>query len=164
MKKLVLVRHGKSSWEEEVSDKHRALTKRGIKDANLVSGEFRKYLPDNFIVWSSTAVRAGNTAVVFVKNIAYPVNEIVFKDELYTFNVNQLAEVIRSAKINHDCIILFAHNSAITDFVNKFGDVFIENVPTAGLVEIEFEADSWKDIKNGKTKLTLFPKDLKESK
>jgi hypothetical protein len=27
----------------------------------------------------------------------------------------------------------FGHNAAITDFVNKFGDVLIENVPTSEL-------------------------------
>jgi hypothetical protein len=50
---------------------------------------------------------------------------------------------------------------AITNFVNKFGDVFIENVPTSGFVSLQFDADSWNAINKGKTHKTIFPKDLK---
>ena len=39
MKKLILVRHGKSSWEYSVSDRDRPLSERGINDALLVSGK-----------------------------------------------------------------------------------------------------------------------------
>jgi phosphohistidine phosphatase len=48
-------------------------------------------------------------------------------------------------------VFLFGHNNAITDFVNKFGDLFIPNVPTAGWVTIEFEAENWASITKGKT-------------
>ena len=58
-------------------------------------------------------------------------------------------------------VLIFGHNSAITDFVNKFGDVYIDNVPTSGLVCINFEINNWKDLKKGKTVTTLFPKELK---
>jgi len=35
-------------------------------------------------------------------------------------------------------------------------------VPTCGLVWIQFEIDSWKDVEKGKTKLFLSPKNLKK--
>jgi phosphohistidine phosphatase len=46
----------------------------------------------------------------------------------------------------------FGHNAAITNFVNIFGDVSIENVPTSGFVSIEFDTENWIEIKKGKTK------------
>ena len=161
MKQLILVRHAKSSWKESVEDKARSLAERGIRDADLVSSKIVKYLPKTFVVLCSSAKRAVETAMIFVQNIAFPIESIVFKDELYTFDADELEEVIKTFNNDYDCVILFGHNAAITDFVNKFGDVFIENVPTSGVVSIEFDIDSWKDIKKGKTKRKLFPKDLK---
>jgi phosphohistidine phosphatase len=42
--------------------------------------------------------------------------------------------------------------------VNQFGDEYIENVPTCGVVGIQFNEEHWKDIKKGKTILKEFPK------
>jgi phosphohistidine phosphatase len=52
----------------------------------------------------------------------------------------------------------FGHNAAITNFVNIFGDVSIENVPTSGFVSIEFDTENWIEIKKGKTKKIIVPK------
>ena len=57
--------------------------------------------------------------------------------------------------------MLFGHNYAITAFVNTYGDKYIDNVPTSGLVAIEFDMDHWNELKPGKTLITLFPRDLK---
>ena len=65
--------------------------------------------------------------------------------------------------LNNDLenVILFGHNEAITNFVNKFGDIFIKNVPTSGLVWIKFDCLEWKLLKKGKTQKVVFPRDLK---
>ena len=39
---------------------------------------------------------------------------------------------------------------------------FIDNLPTSGLVVINFDVQSWTDITRGKTELTIFPRDLKQ--
>jgi phosphohistidine phosphatase len=45
--------------------------------------------------------------------------------------------------------------------VNKFGSIHVDNVPTCGVVGIQFDTNHWKDIKSGKTFLTEFPKNYK---
>jgi hypothetical protein len=57
-------------------------------------------------------------------------------------------------------LILFGHNEAITNFVNKFGGEYIFNVPTSGLVFIEFEIDNWDNINQGKIIKKIFPKEI----
>jgi phosphohistidine phosphatase len=89
------------------------------------------------------------------------VNEIIVKKDLYTFDENQLEKVIKSLNNDVENVILFGHNAAITNFVNKFGDGFIENVPTSGLVWIKFNCKEWKLLKKGTTQTVLFPRDLK---
>lgn len=161
MKNLILIRHAKSSWEAPLKDFDRPLMKKGILDAHEVSSNISKFLPKTYIMWSSTAARASETALIFAQNISYPIESIVYKDDLYTFDDKQLEKIIKSCDNSFESVILFGHNEAITNFVNKFGDVFIENVPTSGFVSLQFNVDSWNTINKGKTHKTIFPKDLK---
>ena len=161
MKNLILVRHAKSSWETPLKDRDRPLSKNGLQAAHLVSSYVSKYLPKTYLFWTSVAERASQTALIFAQNLSYPIESIIYKEELYTFDENQLAKVIKSCKNEFDSVILFGHNGAITNFVNKFGDVFIENVPTSGFVSLQFDVDDWSAIAKGKTLKVIVPKDLK---
>ncbi len=161
MKNLILVRHAKSSWATPTKDVDRPLIQRGILDAHLVSSRIMSYIPKTFLFWTSTAKRASDTALIFAQNISFPIENIVYKDDLYTFDENQLEKVIKSCNNLYESVILFGHNEAITNFVNKFGDSFIPNVPTSGLVSLQFETDDWSKIDKGKTQKIVFPKDLK---
>ena len=70
-------------------------------------------------------------------------------------------QIIKKCKNEHDSLILFGHNEAITNFVNKFGDIYIDNVPTSGLVALQFDSDDWENLGKGKTITTLFPSQFK---
>lgn len=161
MKNLILIRHAKSSWDEPISDKDRGLNERGKNDAALVALDSCNLLNDKFVLFSSNARRALETATIFAANYSFPLNEIIIEEDLYTFDENQLEKVIKS--LNNDLVnvILFGHNAATTNFVNKFGDIFIENVPTSGLVWIKFDSVEWKLLKKGKIQKVVFPRDLK---
>ena len=161
MKNLILIRHAKSSWEAPLKDIDRPLEQRGIKEAHLVAANCIKYIPSVFVMLSSTAKRASETALIFAQTILYPVESIIFKEELYTFDENQLEKVIKSSNNVFENIILFGHNEAITNFVNKFGDIFVDNVRTSGFVSLEFDIDNWKNISKGKIKKIIFPKKIK---
>jgi len=157
----MLVRHAKSSWDAPLRDFDRPLTSNGIHDAHLVSSEISKHIPKMYLLWSSPAKRAVETAVIFAQNISFPVESIVFKEELYTFDGKKLEEIIKSCPDVYDNLIVFGHNEAITNFVNKFGNIFVDNVSTSGFVKIIFENTSWNNIENGITKKVIFPRDLK---
>lgn len=162
MKNLILIRHAKSSWEAPLEDKDRPLSKRGINDAHLVASEIEDHLPKSYIVWSSTAKRAKNTAYIFAENLSIPLETIIFKDDLYTFDAKSLEDVIKSCNNQFDNLILFGHNDAITNFVNTFGNHAVENVPTAGFVSLSFQQNDWKDIRKGTIEKVLFPSELKK--
>jgi len=161
MKNLILIRHAKSSWKAPLKDIDRPLDQRGITDAHLVAANCINRIPSPFVIWSSPAKRASETAIIFAQNILYPIESIVFKEELYTFDEIQLEKIVKSCSNDFENVILFGHNEAITNFVNKFGDLYIGHVPTAGFVWLQFDTTSWRDINKGKTKKTIFPKNLK---
>jgi phosphohistidine phosphatase len=112
-------------------------------------------------LWSSSAKRAAETALIFAQNISFPIESIHFKDELYTFDELKLEKVVKSCPNSYDNLILFGHNEAVTNFVNKFGNIFIDNVSTSGFVSLAFETNDWNNLENGKTLKVIFPKDLK---
>ena len=161
MKKLVLIRHAKSSWKHNVIDHERPLNERGLEDANLVSKAFKAegITPD--LVLSSDAYRAKNTAEIFISNLNIPQEIVEFNHSLYDFSGELLLEVVKSCAKSIDCLMVFGHNHAITDFVNTFGSVHIDNVPTSGVVVLDLDIEDWTAIKPGVTFKTISPKDLK---
>ncbi len=160
MKSLILVRHAKSSWDFPVIDKERPLIESGIKNIKKVGQKAIEFLPDNYEIWSSTAVRATKTALLFCESAVIDQKRIIFKDSLYTFDGQKLESEIKKCNNNIENLILFGHNEAITNFVNKFGNKFIMNVPTAGFVYIQFEQNTWENINKGKTIKAIFPKEI----
>lgn len=161
MKKITLVRHAKSSWKFNVIDHERPLNKRGENDAHLVSNWFHKFGIDVDMVFSSDAVRAKTTANIFITNLKIDQNIVSFEHDLYDFSGANLVRFIKSCDDAIDNLMIFGHNHAITAFVNTFGDMAIDNVPTCGVVILHFNIDSWKKLSQGKTIKTVFPKNLK---
>ncbi|HXJ98507.1 MAG TPA: phosphoglycerate mutase family protein [Gelidibacter sp.] len=161
MKTIVLIRHAKSSWDENVGDIKRSLSSRGFSDANLVSKAFKTYhfYPD--AVYSSPANRALTTCTIFMENLGLPTNKLFVEDVLYDFGGNQVRRFINSLDDHFDKIMIFGHNHAFTSLANSFGDVYIDNLPTSGLAMIDFDNDHWKDLSHGKTRIVLTPKDFK---
>jgi phosphohistidine phosphatase len=159
MKYLILIRHGKSSWDEPVHDSLRQLTTKGIQNSIKIANQTTHLIYPKTEIWSSFASRAVQTAKLFVETWNLPIDSIQIKKELYTFDGYQLEEIVKSISNNCENAILFGHNNAITDFVNKFGDIFIDNVPTSGFVSLTFDSNSWSSITKGKTNAILVPRD-----
>lgn len=162
MKKLILVRHGKSSWEYSVSDKDRPLLERGINDAILVSDEFAEQAIEIDAVYSSPANRALHTCAIFLRQLYLPFNKLEVLHELYDFSGNEVLNVLKNLNNDINSVLIFGHNHAFTHIVNSLGNSYIDNVPTAGLVELNFNIDSWSQIAKGTTQQTIFPKQLRE--
>lgn len=161
MKNLIIIRHAKSDHTTQLKDIDRPINDRGIEDAILVATDFLNFIPEKFVIYCSSAKRTKETAIIFANTILYPVSSIIYYDNLYTFDENSFANVIKSFDNGLDNVILFGHNNAISDFVNKFGDIYIENVPTAGLIWLQFHTVDWNELNKGKIKKTIFPRNLK---
>lgn len=158
MKKLILIRHAKSSWDISCRDIDRPLLNVGIERAIKVAKKTKLLVNADYYFTSSPATRAFETAKIFLAQWNIPISNCVQISELYTFDVDSLKEIVKSYPNSQENVIIFGHNDAITEFVNKFGDEKIINVPTAGFVEIVFDSNDWKSIKKGTTNTVIFPK------
>ena len=162
MKQLILMRHGKSSWDYDVSDKDRPLQERGINDAHKVSKTFGLHAPKIDFIFSSPANRALHTSMIFVRNLEYDLSNFRVNHMLYDFSGNSVEQFVQQLDNAMDTVALFGHNNAFTSLANTWGDQYIDNVPTAGLVHITFGVDDWAKIAEGTTKQMVFPKHLKK--
>ncbi|MFD0976980.1 SixA phosphatase family protein [Salinimicrobium gaetbulicola] len=162
MKKLILVRHGKSSWDNDLPDDERPLKKRAYKDADFVISAFKSHWKDEVLTLkSSYAVRALTTANIFKDQLEIANQDFEINEDLYTFDGKQLLKTISGVDDSINNLMVFGHNPAMTSVANSLGSQHFKNIPTTGLVLIEFQTDSWNNLKDGKTILYLFPKNLR---
>jgi phosphohistidine phosphatase len=157
MRTLYLVRHAKSSWKHpELSDSERPLNKRGKRDAPEMGKllEARNEIPELMI--SSPAKRAFSTARRFAKKLKYPRTKIVKKKQLYMGSSEDFIDTISRAENKFKSLMIFAHNPGITEFANEMSGESINNIPTSGVVRIDFDIEDWKDIGGAKGQLKFF--------
>ena len=144
MKTLTLVRHAKSSWKNpSLRDRERPLNKRGERDApkmgkRIVAAGIRPSL-----IISSPATRAWTTAKAVAAEIGYPHEFLQREDDLYLASLDRLLDVVAAQDPGFNNLMLFGHNPGLTDFANYLCPGLTDNVPTAGVVCVEFEADDW---------------------
>ena len=165
MKQLIFVRHAKSDWGNEfLKDIDRPLNDRGYTDAYYLSDWFLKSkpLPDQII--ASTATRAMNTALIFARAFEFNMSCFTVEKEIYESSVERLISIVREQNDAKNRIMLFGHNPAFTNICNELSeDLFFDNVPTCGMVALNFEISSWSalDKKKGKLDFYQFPKEFK---
>ena len=160
MKTIIFIRHAKSSWEYQLPDEKRPLNKRGLFDAEFMSSlDIVKSLQPE-AVFCSTAKRTRETCRFFLKNAIPPETEVHYSDQLYDFSGSALEAFIHSMDSNLSNVFIFGHNHALTAIVNAKGDQYIENIPTCGIVKINFKINNWSDCSKGVVEFKLFPKNL----
>jgi phosphohistidine phosphatase len=161
MKTLYLIRHAKSSWDyPELTDFERPLNKRGKRDAPYMGQLLADMKVKPELIISSPALRAYYTARIIAGRIGYPFDEIETAESIYKSDAGELIELIQLVEDEYNSLMLFGHNPALTQTSNYLSDKHLDNIPTCGIVCIEFKTETWKEIKpdNGKFVFFEYPK------
>jgi phosphohistidine phosphatase len=147
---LHLVRHGKSSWEySQTADIDRPLTERGIENATAMAKRFFAGYPIPDVIYTSPAIRALHTAVIFARNLHLPFSCIRISENIYTSDEEGLLDLIRDLPPLYKRLMFFGHNPTFTDLANHFLRQKIDNLPTAGMVSMAFNAPDWNAVSPG---------------
>jgi len=157
MNTLFLIRHAKSSWKDvTIHDHDRPLNKRGKENAPRMGDRLKKRLIMPDLIFSSTALRAKATANCIGKKINFPIIKITFLRELYHASPNRLFDCISQAPDQADSIMFFGHNPGLTELAVNQWNIPILNLPTCGILKIQFKSDSWKLVGKERISLTTF--------
>ena len=147
MKNLYLTRHAKSSWSNPgLGDIDRPLNGRGKKAAPLMGKLIVDKGEKPELLISSPANRAFSTAKVFASAMGLHETDVLIKDTIYGAGVHQLLNLVQDVDDLYNSIMLFGHNPTFTSFGNMVSGENIMNIVTCGVVRIDFEFSSWKNI------------------
>ena len=150
MKYLYLIRHAKSSWKfPDLSDIDRPLNKRGNRDAPFMGNLLKGLGVQPDLIISSPAKRALTTAQVIAEKVEFDQDKIIVENSVYEASVIDLMRIIKGFDDQYDRVFLFGHNPGLTEFSNFISDMNITNIPTCGIVKIEFKVNSWLELEEG---------------
>ncbi|NBO21173.1 MAG: histidine phosphatase family protein [Rhodobacteraceae bacterium] len=152
MKRLILTRHAKSSWDDPgLADHDRPLNERG-KLASAQLGDWlssRGYIPDEVLcsdslrtrkTWSGIAPALPGTVILHIK------------PALYHAGPDVMLAVLRHATA--DCVMMIGHNPGISDFADRLVAHAPKNpefarYPTGATLVADFTLNAWADLAYG---------------
>ncbi len=146
-RQLYIIRHGKSSWDNEgLDDIDRPLNDRGLRSAGKMAERLmaKGLIPD--LIYSSPANRALNTALIMQRTWGLDPSRLEIFDDLYMAYLEEISDVVEKAPDQVESLAIFGHNPSFTMYANKFLRVPLDNLPTAGVVVVTLESDSWKRL------------------
>lgn len=149
MKRLLIIRHAKSSWDyPELSDFDRPLNKRGKRDLPDMANRLAKkqYKIDLFL--SSPAKRALKTAIGHAQALGLSAPPIVEEHRLYHASSTSIRSLISEIDNSIDSLAIFGHNPGFTDLINELSDLDLWNLPTCAICIIDLPIQSWNEIKS----------------
>lgn len=159
MKTILLNRHAKSDWNNiDLTDFERPLNNRGERDApEMAERLLEKNIKIDKII-TSPAIRAISTARVFAEKLE--INEIQEEKDIYHSGEITIKKLVNELPDNINTVLFFGHNPDFTSLARYFSGELFANVPTCGIVCIDFDINTWKKIhqKNGKVRFFDFPK------
>jgi len=150
MKRLLLMRHAKSSWKEPgISDHDQPLGKQGKGDAPWMGALLveKGLVPD--LIISSTAKRAHDTARLVAEACGYE-QAILLERELYLAPPGAYFQVLRSVEEEFQTVLMVGHNPGVEQTLAVLtGEV--DHFPTAAVAVVEVAGIKWREIGAGST-------------
>ena len=145
MKKLLVMRHAKSSWQEPgLSDYERPLNNRGRKAAPRMG----KLLVDEdsvpHVILNSSATRARQTSELLKEAMGFS-GQSDEEDSFYLAAPQAYIDRLRCLDDDLECAMVIGHNPGLEDLVIQLtGESCV--MPTAAIAVIQLDIDRWFDL------------------
>ncbi len=157
-KLLLICRHAKSSWQDHtLGDVDRPLNKRGQRDAPEMGRRLHQRGLHLELIIASHAVRARTTAGLYAEQLGYPQELVRIEPALYAATTRALLTLLQQLDSGLVQVMIVGHNPEFTALANLLGsNVAIDNLPTGGVVALEFAVASWAELAPGAGQLLFF--------
>lgn len=174
MKRLLLMRHAKSSWEDpDMPDEERPLNERGRAAAQTMAKwlDGRGDVPD--VVITSSAARSKETwerikAALGVKNA-----EVIVQDSLYSSGPSAMLKALGRVPDKAERVLMIGHQPVVSSFARKLANGHTPSAcaraykkfPTGAIAVIDLPAEHWDDVEFGNADFKRFamPKELADA-
>jgi phosphohistidine phosphatase len=144
LKTLLLLRHGKSSWDTPLPDHDRPLRKRGRRAAEAV-GAFleREGLAPDWL-WTSTATRALDTARLVASAAALDI-EPEATERLYGADAGDILSIVATTPDSADTVLVVGHNPGLGELAGALAGRDV-HLTTCGLAVLELDVEEWAEV------------------
>ena len=155
-KKLYLLRHAHSIERQQVhEDKDRFVSPAGIEEAKIIGKYLQREQVTFDAVIASSAVRAHGTALLIINEVN-TLHQPVLIDTLYDSTTRAYFDVVTNLDDKWNKVLLVGHNPLVTYLAEYLTRNAIGDMATCGLVAINFEIDSWKEMSEGTGRLESY--------
>jgi phosphohistidine phosphatase len=165
-RRLLLIRHAKSSWDEpSLPDRNRPLAKRGRKAAERIGVHLRREGVRPDVVLCSPSTRTRET----LELLRFRRADISFPSELYGASAHELLENVSAVGDDAELVAVIGHNPGMQDLAVQLagndavaGAVRLrERFPTCAVATFDIEG-TWRDLTPERSRLASFvvPRDL----
>ena len=167
MKRLHLLRHAKSSWDDAGLDDHeRPLAPRGRRAADQIARWLSESDVRPQLVLCSTALRTRQTLERVHEALGSP--EVGYLSGLYHAPGEALLARIRALPETLDEVLFVGHNPGLADLALGLGAESAERrrieakLPTGALVSFELDVAEWADVtpESGRIVDVVLPREL----
>ncbi|MBT9290619.1 SixA phosphatase family protein [Prosthecodimorpha staleyi] len=170
MPRLMLLRHAKSSWDDDrAEDFERPLNTRGRRAAPLMGRHMATHQLQPQRIVCSSARRTRETLAGLLPYLDEDM-ELRLTRDLYETSEDRYLDVLRAQGGASRNLLLIGHNPALQDLAltligqgnPSLTDDIREKFPTAALAVIDFEARRWVDVepKSGRIVAFFRPREL----
>jgi phosphohistidine phosphatase len=161
MKRLSLLRHAKSGWDDPaLADFDRPLNARGREAARAMGRAMRELGLSYDRVVASPAARAAGTIEELGES--YGPLDPAWDERLYLAAPDRLLEIVRATGDAYGSLLLVGHNPGIERLAlllsrgGPLHDSVALKYPTGALAEIDFPVECWRDVAEGEGTLVRF--------
>jgi phosphohistidine phosphatase len=149
-RRLLVVRHAKSAWPDDVPDAERPLNARGRGDAPAAGRWIRDRVGHVDAVVCSPAVRTRQTWRLIAAELDGPPDPI-FDERVYAAPVETLLAVVSEISGDAGSALLLGHNPGVTELIAWLTDELLEMKTSA--VAVLGLTGSWADVGQGRATL-----------
>jgi phosphohistidine phosphatase len=170
MKRLAVLRHAKSSWDDpNLKDLDRPLNGRGRKSAKAVGRELkRRNMRFDFVI-ASPARRVRETLDELVKGFGGML-EVHFDDRIYETSEETLLEIVRDLPDDVQHSLLAGHNPGLERLIiglthdddRGLRSHIAHKFPTGAVAVVNLPASSWAGVATGSGEIgeLILPREL----
>lgn len=157
MKKLIIVRHAKAeNLQMGKTDFERKLSEIGKNEAAIVAKKISDKIPCPHLFISSDAKRAFSTAKRFAAAFNVNENDIIIEHKIYEATLDTLVNVVQQLNEKVESAIIFGHNPGLSQLVFFLATNGGIELPTCGVIVMQFQLNNWVDIAYGTGKIIHF--------
>jgi phosphohistidine phosphatase len=154
MRRLLILRHGKTQQDAPQGDRARELTDRGRRNAGAIGGYIQEQFGTPDAIFTSDAARALQTAEIVAPEVGFA-GELTIEPRIYAASLMTLLNLVRELPDEAETVLLVGHNPGFEELAGALAGIDPDEIrlPTAAVAHLECDEEQWGRVFEGSCQL-----------